>query len=50
MKIEELLIDEYENTVNTTIIVYMPRKMRAALNQFFTGRYEDEEVKLQQKI
>ena len=28
----------------------MPGKMRAALNQFFTRRHEDEEAKIPQKI
>ena len=28
----------------------MSKKMRTALNQFFTRRHEDEEVKLPQKI
>ena len=33
-----------------TSIVRMPGKMRAALDQFFTRRHEDEEVKLSRKI
>ena len=32
------------------MIVRKPGKMRAALNQIFTRRYEDEEAKLMKKI
>ena len=32
-----------------TVIVRMPGKMCAALNQFFTRRHENEEAKLSQK-
>ena len=36
--------------LNITIIVRMPEKIRAALNQFFTRCHEDEEAKLPQRF
>ena len=36
--------------LNITVIVQKPGKMRATINQFFTRRHEDEEVKLSRKI
>ena len=36
--------------LNIALIVQMPGKMHAALNQFFTRRHEDDEAKLSRKF